>query len=111
MLGGLEVACLLRKPKNVGSILAGVDRFSGSENCKQECHMIMWHVKDPLSIHLDMILTILTRREQQSSERFIQEVQPVTSIALFTRNIFDILFHPQWNCPMSPCSSYEIMYV
>ncbi|GFX89810.1 piggyBac transposable element-derived protein 4 [Trichonephila clavipes] len=24
-------------------------------------------------------------------------------VLLFTRNIFDILFHPQWNCIVSPC--------
>ncbi|GFV87101.1 hypothetical protein TNCV_5113191 [Trichonephila clavipes] len=26
---------------------AGVDRFSGCENLRHECHMIMRHVKDP----------------------------------------------------------------
>ncbi|GFT54456.1 uncharacterized protein TNCV_2727761 [Trichonephila clavipes] len=29
-------------------------------------------------------------------------------IAQFTRNIFDI-FHPQWSCPVSPCSNYKII--
>ncbi|GFX45522.1 hypothetical protein TNCV_2740591 [Trichonephila clavipes] len=34
----------------------------------------------------------------KSSGRFIQEVQPLTPIAQFTRNILDILIHPQWSC-------------
>ncbi|GFW02035.1 hypothetical protein TNCV_1149151 [Trichonephila clavipes] len=54
---------------------------------------------------------ILIRREQQSSGRFIQEVQRLTPIDQFTRNICDILFHPQWSCPVSPCSNYKIIYV
>ncbi|GFY10175.1 hypothetical protein TNCV_2628541 [Trichonephila clavipes] len=36
---------------------------------------------------------ILTRREQLSSGRFIQEVQPLIPIAQFTRNFFDVLLH------------------
>ncbi|GFW83497.1 hypothetical protein TNCV_4589981 [Trichonephila clavipes] len=52
---------------------------------------------------------ILTRRGQLSSGRFIQEVQPLTLIAQFTRSIFDILIHPQWSCPVSPCSNYKII--
>ncbi|GFW61127.1 hypothetical protein TNCV_4873371 [Trichonephila clavipes] len=45
---------------------------------------------------------ILTLREQYSSGRFIEEVKLLTPIAQFTRNNFDILFHLQWSCPVSP---------
>ncbi|GFU44033.1 hypothetical protein TNCV_4963461 [Trichonephila clavipes] len=61
----LEVVCLLRKPKVAGLILAGVDRFSGIENRRHEYHMIMWHLKDPLSINLTLVLSAIfsNRRE------------------------------------------------
>ncbi|GFT40279.1 hypothetical protein TNCV_627721 [Trichonephila clavipes] len=36
----------LRNPKVVGSILAGVDRFSRCEKRRHSCHTIMWH-KNP----------------------------------------------------------------
>ncbi|GFV70435.1 hypothetical protein TNCV_4798541 [Trichonephila clavipes] len=39
--------------------------------------------------------SIFTHQKQYSSRRFIQKVQPLTPIAHFTRNIFDILFQPQ----------------
>ncbi|GFS60448.1 hypothetical protein TNCV_947011 [Trichonephila clavipes] len=45
--GGLEVACLL--PKVAGSTPAGVDRFSGYENRRKACHMIMWQILSDLS--------------------------------------------------------------
>ncbi|GFT90912.1 hypothetical protein TNCV_2830231 [Trichonephila clavipes] len=44
--GGLEVACPLRKPKVVGSTTTEFDRFSGCENRRHACHIIMWHAKD-----------------------------------------------------------------
>ncbi|GFT23763.1 hypothetical protein TNCV_3512121 [Trichonephila clavipes] len=39
--GGLEVVCLPRKPKVAISTPAGVDRFSGCENHRHACHMII----------------------------------------------------------------------
>ncbi|GFY09632.1 hypothetical protein TNCV_381271 [Trichonephila clavipes] len=57
-LGGLEVACPLRKPKVAGSNPAGVDRFSGCKNRMLTCHMIMWYVKDPLNITLALVLSV-----------------------------------------------------
>ncbi|GFW33519.1 HTH_48 domain-containing protein [Trichonephila clavipes] len=39
--GGLEVARPLRKPEVAGSTPAGVDRFSGCENRRHVCHMII----------------------------------------------------------------------
>ncbi|GFS60406.1 hypothetical protein TNCV_946701 [Trichonephila clavipes] len=49
-LSGREVTCPLLKPKVVDSILAAVDIFSRSENCRRAWHMIIWHVKDPSSV-------------------------------------------------------------
>ncbi|GFV85737.1 hypothetical protein TNCV_2003571 [Trichonephila clavipes] len=37
-----------------------------------------------------------------NSERFTEEVQPLASIVQFTGNSFDIPFHPQWSCLVSP---------
>ncbi|GFW68556.1 hypothetical protein TNCV_529111 [Trichonephila clavipes] len=51
----LRLSCPPRKPKIAGSTPATVDRFSGSENRWYACHMIMWHVKDPLSINLALV--------------------------------------------------------
>ncbi|GFU96422.1 hypothetical protein TNCV_89981 [Trichonephila clavipes] len=45
----------------------------------------------------------LTRRKLHNSGRFIQEVQPSTPIVQFTRNIFDIPFHPLLSCLVCPC--------
>ncbi|GFS89680.1 hypothetical protein TNCV_3787221 [Trichonephila clavipes] len=54
--GGLEVACTLRKHKVVGSTPAGVCRFSGCENRRHVCHIIIWHVKYSLGINLALAL-------------------------------------------------------
>ncbi|GFU56001.1 hypothetical protein TNCV_1557551 [Trichonephila clavipes] len=55
-LGGFEVANPLRKSKVASSIPAGVDIFSGYENRRYTCNMIMWQVKNPLSINLALVL-------------------------------------------------------
>ncbi|GFY03133.1 hypothetical protein TNCV_981381 [Trichonephila clavipes] len=57
-LGGLGVACQPRKPKVESSIPEGVNRFSECENHRHACHMIMWRAKDPLSIHLCLVLSV-----------------------------------------------------
>ncbi|GFT90922.1 transposable element Tcb2 transposase [Trichonephila clavipes] len=57
--GGLEVACPLRKPKVVGSTTTEFDRFSGCENRRHACHIIMWHAKDSLSINLVLVLSAI----------------------------------------------------
>ncbi|GFV01924.1 hypothetical protein TNCV_4978751 [Trichonephila clavipes] len=57
-LGGLEVACPLRKLEVAGSIPEGVDRHSEWESHRLVCHMIMWHVRDPLSISGDTLRKI-----------------------------------------------------
>ncbi|GFU91549.1 hypothetical protein TNCV_2543151 [Trichonephila clavipes] len=54
---GLVVARPLRKLKVAGSTPAGIDRFSGSENRRHGWHII-WHVKDPSSINLALVLWI-----------------------------------------------------
>ncbi|GFV52301.1 uncharacterized protein TNCV_2673221, partial [Trichonephila clavipes] len=51
----------------------------------------------------------LTRQEQWSSGRFIQEVQPLTSIVQVIRNIFGIPFHTQWVATVAEWSRYRIM--
>ncbi|GFV55833.1 hypothetical protein TNCV_3321221 [Trichonephila clavipes] len=56
--GGLEVALPLRKPKVVGTTPPGVDTFSGCENRRHAYRMIIWHVKDPLSINLSLVLLV-----------------------------------------------------
>ena len=43
--------------KVAGSIPGWGGRFSGWENRKHACHMIMWHVKNPLSTRLAWILS------------------------------------------------------
>ncbi|GFV14316.1 katanin p80 WD40 repeat-containing subunit B1 [Trichonephila clavipes] len=48
----LRGSVLLCKPKIEDSIPAGIDRYSGCENLRQACHMIMLPVKDLLSISL-----------------------------------------------------------
>ncbi|GFX65079.1 hypothetical protein TNCV_452171 [Trichonephila clavipes] len=53
---GLGVTSLLHKHKFVGFIPARVDRFSGGENRRQACHLIMWEIKYPLSINLVLVL-------------------------------------------------------
>ncbi|GFU30966.1 integrase catalytic domain-containing protein [Trichonephila clavipes] len=45
----------------------------------------------------------LTTRKQLNSGRFIQEVQHLTLIVQFSRNIFDVPLYPQRNCLVSPC--------
>ncbi|GFV50973.1 hypothetical protein TNCV_302341 [Trichonephila clavipes] len=50
--GGLEVACPIRNSKVADSTPAGVYRFSGCESRRHARHMIMWHVKDLVSINL-----------------------------------------------------------
>ncbi|GFU56711.1 hypothetical protein TNCV_1822391 [Trichonephila clavipes] len=40
-LGGCEATCQPRKPKVTDSIPAGVDRFTGCENRRHACYMIM----------------------------------------------------------------------
>ncbi|GFU66737.1 hypothetical protein TNCV_2072961 [Trichonephila clavipes] len=55
-LVGLEVACPPRRPKAGGSIPAGVDRFSECEGRRHACHMKIWHVKDPYSPCLALII-------------------------------------------------------
>ncbi|GFV95564.1 hypothetical protein TNCV_4575651 [Trichonephila clavipes] len=56
-LRGLEVAYPLFKPMVAGSVLAGVDRFSGCENYRHACHMNMCHAKHPSSINLALVLS------------------------------------------------------
>ncbi|GFU16769.1 hypothetical protein TNCV_4188781 [Trichonephila clavipes] len=53
----LEVGCSLRNPKVAGSIPVGDDRFFGCENRRYACRMNMWHVKDPRSNNLVLILS------------------------------------------------------
>ncbi|GFV30258.1 hypothetical protein TNCV_97331 [Trichonephila clavipes] len=53
--GGLEVVYPLRKVAGLSP--AGVDRFSGCKNRRHACHVIMWHVKDPLRIDSALILS------------------------------------------------------
>ncbi|GFV55839.1 hypothetical protein TNCV_3321281 [Trichonephila clavipes] len=43
----------------------------------------------------------LIRPEQNNYVRFLQEVQPLTSIVQFTVDIFDTPCHHQWSCLMS----------
>ncbi|GFX27538.1 hypothetical protein TNCV_4995931 [Trichonephila clavipes] len=45
----------------------------------------------------------LTPQKQKNSGSFIKEVQPLTYIVQFSRNVFDMPLHPQRCCLMSPC--------
>ncbi|GFW86518.1 hypothetical protein TNCV_4333021 [Trichonephila clavipes] len=63
-LGGLEVVCPLLQSKSEGSIPGGVDRFFGCECPRSACHMIMWHVRDPLNINLALVLTATSSIQQ-----------------------------------------------
>ncbi|GFU12749.1 hypothetical protein TNCV_54811 [Trichonephila clavipes] len=51
-IADLEVAWPLRMPKVVGSIPAGVNRFSRCEDHRNACYMIMWNVKYLLNNNL-----------------------------------------------------------
>ncbi|GFV86015.1 hypothetical protein TNCV_203951 [Trichonephila clavipes] len=67
-LGRLKVACVPRKPKFVGSISTGVDRFSGCGNRRHACHMIMWYVKDPLNINFALSYSRAFEKEPHNFE-------------------------------------------
>ncbi|GFT86479.1 uncharacterized protein TNCV_3259741 [Trichonephila clavipes] len=72
MFGSLEVACPPRNPKVAGSILAVVDRFSGCENRRHACHMIMWHVKDPLNVNSAPFGLAIHQNDHQARRRFVE---------------------------------------
>ncbi|GFU98046.1 hypothetical protein TNCV_233211 [Trichonephila clavipes] len=67
-LGGLEVACPLRKSKVACTIKVGIDKFSGYENSRHACHMIMGHVKDFLNNNLALVLTAIFNRIRRDLE-------------------------------------------
>ncbi|GFU51963.1 SPARC-related modular calcium-binding protein 1 [Trichonephila clavipes] len=50
------VGSMAYEPKVVGLIPSGVDRFSRGENHRYARHMILWRVKDPISINLALVL-------------------------------------------------------
>ncbi|GFV27482.1 hypothetical protein TNCV_2540201 [Trichonephila clavipes] len=55
-VGGLEVECLPHEPRVLGSISAGVDRFSACDNRRHAYHMFFWHVENPFSINLALVI-------------------------------------------------------
>ncbi|GFS71661.1 hypothetical protein TNCV_4270551 [Trichonephila clavipes] len=113
-IGSLKVSSPLREPKVEGSIPAGVWH---TKIVVKPRRMTMWHVKDPLSINLALVL--LTRLNQgiQASQRdFILGIRQFVIVAIGPTPSATLFLFPGWfsegiascNCP--PQSFSDMLY-